>query len=159
LSIPALDDQIKKYIGAFDITSICIDRDGGIRVSNDPRNAEIAYWLPARSAGAVLKAARKSGDIVRAAQACRVRLTDHHVMVTRARSAIARLDQRLAEAKAAGAVSYFNAEFRRRRLAAADAAFPPYRVAEQRLRQALAEHAAGKAPSDPAALLKRVFEA
>jgi hypothetical protein len=77
-------------------------------------------------------------------------------MVTRACSALARLDQRLAAAKADGFMAFFNSQYRRRRLAALDAGrgFMSYRIAEQRLRKAIVGVAAGEmTPS----LVARVF--
>jgi hypothetical protein len=56
-----------------------------------------------------------------ASQRLGVPLTEHDVMVTRARSPIERLDQRLAQAKANADLQLFNIEYGRRRLAARDA--------------------------------------
>ena len=84
-----------------------------------------------------------------------MRVADHHVMVARARSALARLDARLAQAKDNGAMKFLNAEYRRRRLAAREVGetFMPYRAAELRLRKALVGVAAGDRPG----LVARVF--
>jgi hypothetical protein len=156
LSIPALDDPIRKYISRFDIASVCIDRDGQVRVTSDPQGAAEAHWLPANRAGAVLRLAqRNGGDIVAAAKAARVRLTDHHTLITRARAAIERLDHRLNQAQAGGAAQYFNREFRERRLQASASGrrFMSYPAARARLREALAGVAAGDVP----ALVERVF--
>jgi hypothetical protein len=138
---------VTKYVRAFDITSICVDRDGSIRITCDPQGAVEAYWLPAAYAGALLKIARVMGDITGAAQQMRLKLTDHHTMVVRARAAIERLGTRLTAAKADGAMKFLNREYRRRRIEANERgeSFMPYRAAEQRLRKALADVAAGKA--------------
>src|SRR5215467_3940394 len=118
MAIPPLDNDVTKYIRAFDIASICVDRDGSVRITCDPQDAVEAYWLPAAFAGALLKAARAKGDIQAAAQRLRLKLTDHHTMVVRARAAIERLDGRLAAAKSDGAMKFLNREYRRRRIEA-----------------------------------------
>jgi hypothetical protein len=46
---------------------------------------------------------------------CGVHIAGHHQMVARARAAIKRLDARLAQAKADGALRLINSEYRRRR--------------------------------------------
>ena len=157
MSIPALDNDVTKYIRAFDITSICVDRDGSIRITSDPQGAVEAHWLPAAYAGALLKAARTRGDIQAAAQRLRLKLTDHHTMIVRARAAIERLGTRLTAAKSDGAMKFINREYRRRRIEANERgeSFMPYRAAEQRLRRALTDAAAGKAAPG---IIARVFD-
>jgi hypothetical protein len=66
--IPPLDSDIRTYVSHFDITSVCVDRDGRIRVTRDPEGAVQAYWLPADHAGLLIKAARAMADIPGAAQ-------------------------------------------------------------------------------------------
>jgi hypothetical protein len=152
--VPPLDKEVKRYIAAFNITSICIDRTGRLLVSRDPAGAVEAFWLPAEPAGAVLRIARAdSGNI----QACGVRVTEHHVMVARARASIERLDERLARAKADGLMTFFNLQYRVRRLAAREAGqgFMSYGAAEARLRRAIVDAAAC---ASPPALVRRVFE-
>jgi hypothetical protein len=77
-------------------------------------------------------------------------------MITRARAAIERLDQRLGQAQAIGAVRFLNREFRARRLQASASGkrFMSYRTAQARLREAIVGVAAG---DDGPALIKRVF--
>jgi hypothetical protein len=62
-----------------------------------------------------------------------------------------------AAAKVDGPMKAFNAEYRRRRLAAREAgeSFVSYRAAEQRLRKAIIGIAAGKTPPS---IVARVFE-
>jgi hypothetical protein len=147
---------VTKYIRAFDITSICVERDGSIRITSDPQGAVEAFWLPAAYAGALLKAARTKGDIQAAAQQLRLKLTDHHTIIVRARAAIERLDGKLAAAKSDGSMKFLNREYRRRRIEANERgeSFMPYRAAEQRLRKALTDVAAGKAAPG---IIARVF--
>jgi hypothetical protein len=136
--------------------------DGGglaIRASrNPPRDAQRAYWLSADDARAVLAVARRNGgNVILAAQACGVGLTDHHRMVQRARAALARLDAQIAQAQRAGLMNYLNIEYRQRRLQAqaAGRVFIPYRAAQARFRKAVIDVAAG---APPAGLMKRVFD-
>jgi hypothetical protein len=105
--IPPLDNGVMKYIHAFDIASVCVDRDGRVRVTRDPQGAAQAYWLPADHAGLLVKTARTMGDIPAAAQRLGLKVTDHHTMVVRARAAVDRLDARLSQAKADGALKAF----------------------------------------------------
>jgi hypothetical protein len=120
--------------------------------------ATAAWWIDSRHAPLVAQVARQDGgDIPAAARALGVRLTEHRVVVQRVTAASARLDERLAWAQRSGLLSEFNREYRRRRLAAraAGESFMPYRAAELRLRNALVDVAAGKAPGD---MIARVFD-
>jgi hypothetical protein len=83
-------------------------------------------------------------------------LSDHDVVMKRAKAAVAKLDAKLAAAQSAGLLSAFNREFKNRRLRAnaAGARFMSYAEAHRRLRKALAAVAAdGSVP----ALMQHVF--
>src|SRR5262249_32686724 len=103
------------------------------------------------------KARADSGDVPKAAAKLGVRLMDHASAMQRTEELVNRLDARVAQAQKAGDLSVFNREYRRRRLQARAAGEPflPYRVAQRRLRRALAEVAAGKATPG---IIKRVFD-
>jgi hypothetical protein len=74
-----------------------------------------------------------------------VALTEHSIVMARAKAAVSKLDRRLAMAKETGTLAFFNAEYRRRRIAAraSGKSFMSYDEAHARLRKALAAAAAG----------------
>jgi hypothetical protein len=123
------------------------------------RSAECHSRLlgPANRAGDALRLARSdSGDVVAAAKAAGVRITEYHVMVARARAAVERLGARVAKAQRAGDLGYINREYKRRRqeAQAEGRPFMPYRAAQARLRKALVGVAAGDRPH----IIARVFD-
>jgi hypothetical protein len=69
---------------------------------------------------------------------------------------VRKLDTRIAQAQGNGDLGYLNAEYRRRRLEARErgSSFMSYRAAKARMRRAIVEVAAGRAP----AIVARVFE-
>jgi hypothetical protein len=163
MSIAPLDHDLRRYIKHFNIAAIYVTGAGvtgagGIRAGrNPPGNAERAYWLPADRVREVLMLARRNGgNIILAAQACGVGLTDHHRMVQRAGAAVARLDAQMAKAQRAGLMKYLNIEYKQRRqdARAQGRVFMPYRTVQARLRKAIVEVAAGDAP----AIMRRVFD-
>jgi hypothetical protein len=159
--IPPLSADVKRYITKFDVAAVVRYSGGGLGASRDPQGAEIAYWIEAAQAGAVLKRARNNGgNIPAAAKALGVHLTDHPVLIQRVNVAIERLGRRLDQAQASGSMAFFNSEFKRRRLTTAGAGdgFMSYKVAKQRLERMLVEKAAAPGEGDPAALIKRVFD-
>jgi hypothetical protein len=89
---------------------------------------------------------------------CIVHLTRRVEVLARATAAVNRIDERLARAQRDGALSGFNQEYRRRRLAAAAAGkrFMSYKQAQARLRKALAGVAAGKVMT--ASIVASVFD-
>jgi hypothetical protein len=99
------------------------------------------------AARAVLAAAARLGAV----------LSEHSAVMARAKTALTKLNARLATAKQTGALAFFNAEYQRRRLAAraAGARFMTYGEAKRRLRKLLAGAAAG---TPIANVLQRVFE-
>ena len=86
-------------------------------------------------------------------------LAEHPVLIQRVKVAIERLGRRLDQTQASGSMRFFNNEYKRRRLAAAEAGngFMSYKVAKQRLEQMFVEKAAAPGEGDPAALIRRVF--
>jgi hypothetical protein len=158
--IPPHSADVKNYIAKFDVCAVVRYCGGGLGATRDPQGAEIAYWVEAAQAGAVLKRARNNGgDIVAAAKGFGVHLTEHPVLCQRVNVAIERLGRRLDQAQASGSMAFFNSEFKRRRLAAAELGqgFIGYKVAKERLERAMVEHAAAPGEADPATLIKRVF--
>lgn len=140
-TIPTLPRGVSDYVAAFDLTSIAVTRDGRLVVTRNPAGAASAWWCPATDASRLVRHARKdSGDIPAAARELGVPVTAHHVAMQRAGAAVARIDAALAEAKRCGTMRFFNAEYRRRRQAAAaiGRGFMTYGRAMVRLRRAIA---------------------
>jgi hypothetical protein len=95
-------------------------------------------------------------ELLAAAGRLDVVLSEHTVVLARARAAVAKLDRRLAMAKETGTLAFFNAEYRRRRIAAraSGKGFMSYGAAHRRLRKAIAGAAAtGSMPE----LMRAVF--
>jgi hypothetical protein len=143
--IPALPREAKDYLGAFGIAAIVIYRDGRVDVSRDPAGAVAAWWVEADKAGAIVKQARKNGgDIPAAARHLGVALTEHAIVLARAAAAARRIKRTLSEAQSRGDLRFFNAEYKRRRTAAAAAgqSFMSYGQARTRLHKTIATGAA-----------------
>jgi hypothetical protein len=83
-------------------------------------------------------------ELLAAAARLDVVLSEHTVVLARAKAAMAKLDAKLSAAKSTGALVFFNTEYRGRRLAAhaAGKRFMSYGQAHRRLRKALAGAAA-----------------
>jgi hypothetical protein len=158
MSIPGLDYGLRRYIKHFGVISVYVTNDGRIRASrNPPRDAERAYWLATDDVRAVLAVARRNGgNIILAAQACGVALTDHHRMIQRARAAVARLDAQIEQAQRAGLMRYLNIEYqqRRRQARAQGRTFVPYAAVRSRFKRAVIDVAAGGSPTG---IVRRVF--
>jgi hypothetical protein len=95
-------------------------------------------------------------EIMAAAGRLDVVLSEPATVMARARAAVAKLDRRLAMAKETGTLAFFNAEYRRRRIAAraSGKGFMSYGAAHRRLRKAIAGAAAtGSMPE----LMRAVF--
>ena len=97
------------------------------------------------------------GDVPAAAAALRIKLVPHADALQRTEDLVRRLDARVRTAQEAGDLSAFNKAYRRYRLdlTAAGRAPMTYTVARSRLRQALAEVAAGKASPG---FIRKVFD-
>jgi len=98
------------------------------------------------------------GDVAAAAAELRIKLVPHADALQRTEDLVRRLDARVRTAQEAGDLSAFNKVYRRYRLSATAAGQPVmnYVTARSRLRQAIADTAAGKAPGP--GIIKRVFE-
>ena len=143
--ISALPREAKDYLGAFGIAAVVIYRDGRIGVSRDPAGAVAAWWVEADQAEGVVKQARKNGgDIPAAARHLGVALTEHAIVLARAAAAATRIKRTLSEAQGRGDLKFFNAEYKRRRTAAAAAgqSFMSYGQARTRLHKTIATVAA-----------------
>jgi hypothetical protein len=97
-----------------------------------------------------------SAAIDAAARRLSIRLVDHELVLARATGSVGRLDGKLGSALTNGALQDFNREYRRRRIAARGARFPPYNTALAKLRAAIAGSLAGTPLS--AEVMKGVFE-
>ena len=143
--IPSLARAAADYVHAFNIAAVCVYRDGRIGVSRNPGGAAHAWWLQADQAAGVVKQARKNGgDIPAAARHLGVALTEHAIVLARAAAAATRIKRTLSEAQGRGDLKFFNAEYKRRRTAAAAAgqSFMSYGQARKRLHKTIATIAA-----------------
>ena len=97
-------------------------------------------------------------SVVEAARQLHLRIAPHEHVVARAEAAVAQLNGSLAKANNDGSLRAFNRQYRARREAARSRGqgFMTYAAARNRLLRALAEHAAGSAPS--ATVFAKVFE-
>jgi hypothetical protein len=157
--IQRMNAALRGYIHAFDLHAVCQYSDGRIAVSGNPAGATIAFWCEGRrDAGFVAKLATDGRmSIPDAAQQLHVRVAPHAHVVARAEEAIGRLNASLAKANNDGSLRAFNRQYRARREAARSRGqgFMTYAAARNRLLHALAEHAAGTAPSS--AVFAKVF--
>jgi hypothetical protein len=157
--ISALPREAKDYLGAFGIAAVVIYRDGRIGVSRDPAGAVAAWWVETDRAEGVVKQARKNGgDIPAAARHLGVALTEHAIALARAAAAASRIERTLLEAQGRGDLKFFNAEYKRRRTAAAAAgqSFMSYGQARTRLHKTIATVAA-RGGTLTRALIESVF--
>ena len=156
--IPAIRASVLRYFESFDLSAIAVTRDGRLVSTRNPSGLECAWWGKATEIGPVLDRARADhGDVAAAAAALRIRLVPHADALQRTETLVARLDARMHTAQAGGDLQAFNKAYRRYRLdlTAAGRAPTTYTVARARLRQALAEVAAGKAAPG---IIARVFD-
>jgi hypothetical protein len=141
------------YCRKAGLASIFVSPVGRIRTGPDPihAGAVAAWWVKAEDVARVAELARvlrKQAPppiaIIRAAAKLGVPLTDHATAMSRTQAALAKLGERLDRANDTGALAPFNAEFRRRRLAARARGerFMSYNQARVQLRAVL-EAAAG----------------
>jgi hypothetical protein len=136
------------YLAKFDLSAIALTRDGRLVSTRDRAGHEQAWWGKAAELGPVLKrASANSGDVVKAAVKLGVRLVEHSAALQRTETLVAKLDARMHTAQAGGDLQAFNRSYREYRLSRTAAGQPvmTYVTARSRLRQALADVAAGKA--------------
>jgi hypothetical protein len=143
----------------FGLAAIAQTRDNRLLITRDPAGHSQAFWGRAVDLGPVLDRARAdSGDVVKAAAKLRIKLVEHSAALQRTEEIVRRLDARLHAAQAGGDLKAFNKAYKRYRLdlTAAGRAPMTYTVARSRLRQALADTAAGRAPGP--GIVRRIFE-
>jgi hypothetical protein len=155
-----MSGNVRSYITTFDLAAVARYRDGRLAVTENPAGAIEAFWVEGRcDAGFVAKLATEGRmSIPDAARQLHVRVAPHEHVIAKAEAAIARLNESLAKANGDGSLQAFNRQYRARREAARSRGqgFMTYAAARNRLLRALAEHAAGSAPS--AAVFTKVFE-
>jgi hypothetical protein len=111
---------VRDYLNGFDLMSIALYHDGRLGVTRDPVGAETAWWCAAVDAGRVIKRANsaKGKDVPAAAQALKVVLTEHRIVLARAGAAAQKIQAGVEWARRNGVLSAVNSEYRRRQLAA-----------------------------------------
>jgi hypothetical protein len=121
--------------------------------------AELAWWCPAKAAGKLVKRVTANGaDILAVARALEIPITPHDIVLLRAGAAVARIESALRQAQANGGLSFFNAEYKRRRLEARAQGrrFMRYDEAMARLRKVLAGAATNGGVTK--AIVEQVFQ-
>jgi hypothetical protein len=162
-----IDKAAINYLASSGAAPICISERGTIHAGGKITDAVAArWWIDARMAVPVARAARTAGDnpdvsvataaLHRAAASLRVALTADNIAVERARNAAMRLDAYLS---GRGVLRDFNAAFKQRREAAAmqGKGFMSYWAAETRLRKALIPMLAGAHTASPQSLFAQIF--
>jgi hypothetical protein len=154
--VDLIPSSVRSYLRSFDLAAVALTRENRLISTRDPSGCEACWWCAAGDIGRLIKAARKDRDVLAAARALGIVVTEHSVVMARVRGSIERIDTTLVKAQSAGSLKFFNLQYQRRRLAAQaeGKGFISYTVAKQRLRKAIAEVAAG----DTGPLLTRVFE-
>jgi hypothetical protein len=140
---------MSRYLSAFDLGCVALTRDRRLTSTKNPVGCDRAWWLHSRDVGRVIRQARKDGDVEGAARALGIELAEHSVVAMRTESALAKLENGMQKAQRSGLLTQFNAQYRRRRLAAFEQGrgFMSYRTAQVRLQRVLVEIAAtGEAP-------------
>jgi hypothetical protein len=85
VKIAPLPRAVRDYIAAFDLAAVARHRDGRLEVTRDPARARADWWCEAARAGQLLKAAQAGKDISTVARQLDVTVTEHSVVVARAR--------------------------------------------------------------------------
>jgi hypothetical protein len=146
--------SVREYLAQFGVAAIfvtrsCVGRDlarvGPVaaawwardRATADQILMALGEQHPATIEGAIR-------EILAAAARLDITLSNHATVLARAKAAVAELDAKLLAANSTGVLTFFNTEYRRRRIAAhaAGKRFMAYGEAHRRLRQALAAAAA-----------------
>ena len=137
MTLPTISAPTRAYLRTFDLTAVVLTRDGRLTSTCDPsgRDASAVWWCRATDVGRLVKAARKTGDLVGAAQRLGIVVTEHTTVMARATAAVEKIEQRLAQAQRNGDLGFINREFKRRRLEAA---------AQGRLSQAIRRRGQGR---------------
>ena len=158
------------YLAQFGVVAIYITSTGILGVGRDlSRAAPIAaaWWVrDRRTAEQIIMAigeeqpatiAQATAEVRVAADRLGVVLSEHSVVMARAKAAIDQLGAKLSTAQANGDLKFFNRAYRQYRLACQQRGegAMPYGTARAKLRKLLAGAAAGAPVSD---VLQRVFE-
>jgi hypothetical protein len=157
MSIPPIANSTLAYFHSFDLAAVAKTRDGRLVATRNPAGHEAAWWGKAVELGPVIKrASADHADVPKAAARLGVRLVEHSAALQRTEDLVSKLDARMAQAQHDGDLSAFNRSYRQYRLSRTAAGQPvmTYVTARSRLRQALAEVAAGKAPPG---IINRIF--
>jgi hypothetical protein len=133
------------YLAAFNLKCVALSPTGRVYVSRNPAGASMAWWARADDADKIATAARNTGDIPEAARRLQIAVTPHVVVAKRTADRTAKIDKALKQALDEGTLKIFNAEYRRRRLAAQQAGrrFMSYSEAHTRLHKCVADMVAG----------------
>ena len=169
--IEPLPKPVRDYLHEFGLACIYVTPAGRIGVTRDLADAgaiAAALWTKdAATAHAVVRAIgalrspasveAATAEVLAAAKRVDAVLSEHAVVVARARDALTRLDTKIELARQSGTLQFFNSEYRRRREAAraAGKGFMRYGTALAKLRGLLAGAAAGVPLKD---VVQRVFE-
>ena len=161
--IPALPREVAVYIRCFGIVAVAVYSDGRTKMTHNPAGAVVAWWMedPHEAGKLALLAAnavRPADTIVALAAKRGVSLTEHAVVVERAKAAMSRISDRLSRVQARGDLKFFNAEFKRRRIEAQARGdkFITYGEARARLQREITKVAATGGTVTPA-LVASVF--
>jgi hypothetical protein len=162
------EQAARAYLLKCRMHAIFVSPNGRIQTSEDPARMgavpRVTWWGMATEITAVAEMARglklpPGQAIMFAARRLEVRLLPHLCAISRAQISLLRLENRVAKAQGKGALSAFNQEYKRQRLAAQAAGVPfmSYPEARARLQRVLAGAAAEGRIT--AGLLERVFAA
>ncbi len=129
----------RDYLAAFDLAAVAISPTGRVYASRNPAGASLAWWCRAADANRVAEAADATGDVETTAARCGVQLTPHAIVVERVAQRTGKIEAAIERAIDEGVLKQFNAEYRKRRLAAKriGKAFMTYGAAQARLRKAV----------------------
>jgi hypothetical protein len=127
--IPPLPKSVQSYLGAFDLACIYVTPDGRIGVTRNLAHVgaiAAAWWAKdAAIAHAVVRATGEhapasleaaTAEILAAAKRIDAVLSEHDVVLARARAAVDQLDGKLAVAQSKGDLQFFNRAYRQYRL-------------------------------------------
>jgi hypothetical protein len=159
-TIAPLPRAIAEYVGGFDLTALALTRDNRIITTCNPKGCAGAWWCKADDAGKLMRwlQQHESRDVLFAARALGVTVSEHDMVIRRAAAALARIEVGLDRAQKEGLLVQFNRAYKAHRLAAKAEGrrFMGYATAQARLRSALASAANGD-KVEPAELFADVF--
>jgi hypothetical protein len=138
---------------------VCVSSSGRVYVSRDPKGAVAAWWTKSEHADQIAHVAWTNADVPGAASRLGLTVTPHSVVCRRVGERTAALDKAIAEAIDSGTLKAFNAEYRKRRLAAKQNGqrFMSYSEAQARLCKVIAG-AVARGGEIPPSFIAGVFE-